>query len=275
MVFGPLNNFILAVILLFFLALVWGGTTMDPIISEVEKGSAVEKAGLEVGDKVIEVNGQKVKTSDDLSLYIAMADPTKKNDITVLRDGKEELIDSENIVIGDVVLFESGSKITSDLRITESNNLQVDESILTGESVNVSKNKEVIKEDVILSERKNMLYAGCSVITGRCKAIVVATGINTEIGENQIETLSYNYGNTVFDLTDNNARDTFMLDGKSSFKLANCDAVKVSYLKNGVWSELVDSAAVIENAEMVSVSLKELNKASKTKLEYSYSITSL
>ena len=89
MVFGPLNNFILAVILLFFLALVWGGTTMDPIISEVEKGSAVEKAGLEVGDKVIEVNGQKVKTSDDLSLYIAMADPTKKNDITVLRDGKE------------------------------------------------------------------------------------------------------------------------------------------------------------------------------------------
>ena len=89
MVFGPLNNFILAVILLFFLALIWGGNTMNPVITEVEKGSAIEKAGIEVGDKIVEVNGQKVKTSDDISLYIAMADPTKKNDIIVLRDGKE------------------------------------------------------------------------------------------------------------------------------------------------------------------------------------------
>lgn len=89
MVFGPLNNFILAVILLFFLALIWGGNTMNPVITEVEKGSAIEKAGIEVGDKIVEINGQKVKTSDDISLYIAMADPTKKNDIIVLRDGKE------------------------------------------------------------------------------------------------------------------------------------------------------------------------------------------
>lgn len=110
MVFGPLNNFILAVILLFFLALVWGGTTMEPIISEVEKGSAVEKAGLEVGDKVIEVNGQKVKTSDDLSLYIAMADPTKKNDITVLRDGKEiDLkVKPKKVVKDDAVSYKYG-----------------------------------------------------------------------------------------------------------------------------------------------------------------------
>ena len=113
MVFGPLNNFILAVILLFFLALVWGGTTMEPIISEVEKGSAVEKAGLEVGDKVIEVNGQKVKTSDDLSLYIAMADPTKKNDITVLRDGKEiDLkVKPKKVVKDDVVSYKYGMGI--------------------------------------------------------------------------------------------------------------------------------------------------------------------
>lgn len=89
MVFGPLNNFILAVILLFFLALIWGGNTMNPVITEVEKGSAIEKAGIDVGDKIVKINGQKVKTSDDISLYIAMADPTKKNDIIVLRDGKE------------------------------------------------------------------------------------------------------------------------------------------------------------------------------------------
>ena len=88
MVFGPLNNFILAVVLLFFIALIWGGTTMKPIISEVEKDSAVEKIGIEEGDKIVKINGKKVTTSDDVSLYIAMSDPTKKNTITVERDGK-------------------------------------------------------------------------------------------------------------------------------------------------------------------------------------------
>lgn len=89
MVFGPLNNFILAIILLFFIALIWGGTTMEPVISKIEKGSAVEKVGLEKGDKILEFNGNKIKTSDDISLYIAMSDPAKKNTIIVLRDGKE------------------------------------------------------------------------------------------------------------------------------------------------------------------------------------------
>lgn len=101
----------------------------------------------------------------------------------VLRNGKEVYVDSEELVVGDIVLFESGSKITADARIIECNNLQVDESVLTGESVTVSKHNEVIKENVILAERKNMLYAGCNVITGRCKAVVVETGVNTEIGK--------------------------------------------------------------------------------------------
>ena len=101
----------------------------------------------------------------------------------VLRNGKEIQIDSENLVVGDVVLFESGSKITADARIIEAYNLQVDESTLTGESITVLKTNEMIKDKVILADRKNMLYAGCSVITGRCKAIVVETGSNTEIGK--------------------------------------------------------------------------------------------
>lgn len=88
MVFGPLNNFILAVVLLFFIALIWGGTTMDPIISKVDKNSAIEKVGIEAGDKIVKINGKKVSTSDDVSLYIALSDPTKKNTITVERDGK-------------------------------------------------------------------------------------------------------------------------------------------------------------------------------------------
>ena len=73
MVFGPMNNFILAVILLFFIALIWGGNTMDPIISEVSSNSAAEKAGLSSGDTVLKINNHKVSTNDDISLYIAIA----------------------------------------------------------------------------------------------------------------------------------------------------------------------------------------------------------
>ena len=100
----------------------------------------------------------------------------------VLRDGKEYNIDSENIVVGDILLLESGDRINADARIIESTNLQVDESILTGESVVIEKNNDVLSDNTILAERKNMVYAGCSIITGRAKALVVSTGVDTEIG---------------------------------------------------------------------------------------------
>jgi len=106
-----------------------------------------------------------------------------KSKSRVLRDGIEYSIDSENIVLGDILLLESGERINADARVLESENLQVDESILTGESVNVVKNNQILGDDTVLAERKNMLYAGCSVITGRCMAIVTSTGIDTEIGK--------------------------------------------------------------------------------------------
>ena len=105
-----------------------------------------------------------------------------KVNTTVIRDGKEKKIDSSNIVVGDIINLESGDKIPADARIIESYNFQVDESALTGESLNVIKNNEKILESVSLSERKNMIYAGTTVTTGRAKAVVVATGIYTEIG---------------------------------------------------------------------------------------------
>jgi len=101
----------------------------------------------------------------------------------VIRDGKEKLVDSEQLVVGDILVLSSGDKITTDARIIECTNLQVDESILTGESIAASKNNEVLKEDAILAERKNMLYAGTNIMTGRVKAVVVSTGIETEIGK--------------------------------------------------------------------------------------------
>lgn len=101
----------------------------------------------------------------------------------VLRNGHEHEINSCELVVGDIVLLEPGDKISADLRIIESTNLQIDESVLTGESVNVAKNSEIILKDTPLAETKNMAYAGTNVITGRAKAIVVKTALDTEIGK--------------------------------------------------------------------------------------------
>ena len=104
--------------------------------------------------------------------------------VRVVRDEKEVLIDSKELVIGDLVYLESGDKIAADMRIIESHNLTVDESILTGESLSVEKNsKELKNKDILISAQTNMVFAGCSVVTGRAKCIVVRTGINTEVGK--------------------------------------------------------------------------------------------
>lgn len=101
----------------------------------------------------------------------------------VIRDGEEVEIDSEDIVVGDILVLDSGDKITADSRIIECSNLQVDESILTGESLAVIKRDEVVSDNTILAERINMLYSGTSVMTGRAKAVVVGISVNTEIGK--------------------------------------------------------------------------------------------
>ena len=106
-----------------------------------------------------------------------------KDRVKVLRNGKEQEVDSTELVIGDIVFLESGDTASADMRILECSNLQIDESILTGESLNIYKIDEKIKEEALLAERKNMVYAGTSVATGRAKCIVVATATNTEIGK--------------------------------------------------------------------------------------------
>lgn len=102
----------------------------------------------------------------------------------VLRDGKEVTIDSKDLVVGDYVFLESGDKISADFRIIEAHNLSVDESVLTGESMAVNKNSTpLIDKKIAINEQANMLFAGTSIITGRAQAIVVATGLKTEIGK--------------------------------------------------------------------------------------------
>ncbi len=101
----------------------------------------------------------------------------------VIRDGEEIEIESSNLVVGDIITLESGTIISADARILDCHNLLVDESALTGESLGVMKSPNKLGENISLAERKNMVYAGTSVTTGRATAIVVATATDTEIGK--------------------------------------------------------------------------------------------
>ena len=107
-----------------------------------------------------------------------------KQTASVMRDGKQEQVDAEELVPGDTLLLESGSLITADARIVEASQLRVEESALTGESEPVMKDPEYIGEDgAALGDRVNMLYKGSTVVNGRGKAVVTATGMQTEMGK--------------------------------------------------------------------------------------------
>lgn len=105
----------------------------------------------------------------------------------VIRDGKLITVKSEEIVVGDIVVLEAGDSVPADCRIIENASLKIEESALTGESVPVTKTDDVIdplgSDDVPLGDRKNMCYMGSSVAYGRGKAVVVATGMDTEMGK--------------------------------------------------------------------------------------------
>ncbi len=102
----------------------------------------------------------------------------------VLREGEVKEIDSALLVLGDIVLLEVGDKVPADCRLMEEKELKTQEAILTGESTAVSKNPvKVIKENVAISEQENMVFSGTSIVNGKGKAIVTATGMQTEIGK--------------------------------------------------------------------------------------------
>ena len=102
----------------------------------------------------------------------------------VLRNGKVEVVQSRELVPGDIVVLDTGDYVPADLRIIESVNLKSQESSLTGESVPVDKNSDVIKdENVGIGDRSNMLFSSSLITYGRGRGIVVETGMNTEVGK--------------------------------------------------------------------------------------------
>lgn len=101
----------------------------------------------------------------------------------VIRNGKQSEIDSSDLVVGDVLVLAAGDKVPADARVVQAEKFKVEESALTGEATTVEKKTDVVKEDAVLADRKNMVYSGTSVATGSAKAIVTAIGEGTELGQ--------------------------------------------------------------------------------------------
>ena len=101
----------------------------------------------------------------------------------VIRDGKLQVVQSRELVQGDIVILETGDYIPADLRIVEAVNLKSQEAAMTGESVPSEKSENTIEGDCDLGDRKNMLFSSSLITYGRGKGIVVETGMNTEVGK--------------------------------------------------------------------------------------------
>lgn len=105
----------------------------------------------------------------------------------VIRDGHQITAKSEDLVPGDVIVLEAGDAVPADARIIESASMKIEEAALTGESVPVNKTASVLalegEKDIPLGDRKNMAYMGSTVVYGRGRAVVVGTGMNTEMGK--------------------------------------------------------------------------------------------
>ncbi len=100
----------------------------------------------------------------------------------VRRNGVEQIVNSEELVEGDIIILSAGYRVPADARLIEAINLQSDESTLTGESESVEKSIEAVKQGTVLAERTSMIYLGTNITAGHSLAIVTATGMRTELG---------------------------------------------------------------------------------------------
>ncbi len=122
---------------------------------------------------------QETRAEKAMDALIRMAVPKAK----IRRDGGAKLIPARRIVPGDVVLLETGDKVPADAKLVELSNLKVNEATLTGESMPADKHTEAISGKVPVAERKNLVFMGTIVTNGKAAAVVVRTGMSTEIGK--------------------------------------------------------------------------------------------
>ncbi len=122
---------------------------------------------------------QEMRAETAMEALIQMAAPRAR----VRRDSKVELLPTQELVPGDILLLETGDKVPADAKLIELSNLMVNEAALTGESVAADKSTRAISEAVPIAERKNMVYMGTVITLGRATALVVSTGMSTEMGK--------------------------------------------------------------------------------------------
>ena len=103
--------------------------------------------------------------------------------VRVRRDNKIFIINSEDIVVGDILILEAGDTVPADSRVIKAVSLKANESALTGESEPIIKSSDTLSDNVSFSERVNMIYQGTSIVYGKCEAVVCLTGNNTEFGK--------------------------------------------------------------------------------------------
>ena len=148
-----------------------------------ERDSALPYEGLAIFAIVL-LNGilgyvQEARAEQAVAALRAMS----AADATVIRDGQQQLIPARGLVPGDIILIEEGDTMPADGRLIQSVALQTTEASLTGESLPVSKDTAPIKEEVGLGDRHNMVFSSTAASYGRGKAVVTATGMNTEMGK--------------------------------------------------------------------------------------------
>ena len=123
---------------------------------------------------------QESKAEKSLEALQKLSDHASK----VIRNGNLQVVPARELVVGDIVLLDTGDYVPADLRIIEEANLKSQESSLTGESIPIEKTAKVIDETKIgIGDRKNMLFSTCLITYGRGKGIVVETGMTTEVGK--------------------------------------------------------------------------------------------
>lgn len=121
---------------------------------------------------------QELRAARSLEALRALAQARAR----VLRDGREREVDAATLVPGDIVLLEAGAKVPADARVLHASALEVDESMLTGESTTVAKGASAVAPDAVLGDRTSMVHMGTTVTTGHARVLVVATGAATELG---------------------------------------------------------------------------------------------
>lgn len=177
---------------------------------------------------------QEFKASEAISALKKLSSPHAK----VIREGNLYSVPSEDVVPGDLLFLEAGDYVTADSRVIESFQLTSDESPLTGESLPVSKKHGVLNENTILQDRSNILHAGCSVNGGAGKAIVVSTGMKTEIGKIAGLLQSTTIKSTPLQIRLENLSHKFILSGFGIIIIV----IIQRYLENDPWFLILMSA---------------------------------